>query len=162
MKMTTSTEWLLSFVIPGVMSSPEEQIATLKRTLSKLDTLPGALKPDVSSGMLKYMQSRDLVEKLAREESILDALTVMELEGLLSLVEYAREQLKKPEYKKSATPSSSLSGLPPGILVSGGFLGSLSKEQLEKRKNAIDAARASNKTGDLVYIPKPKNILRNN
>ena len=158
--MITSTEWLLSFVIPGVMSSPEEQIATLKRTLSKLDMLPGALKPDVSSGMLKYMQSLEYPVALALKEYILDALTVMELEGLLSLVEYAREQLKKPEYKKSATPSSSLAGLPPGILVSGGFLDSLSEGQLEKWKKAIDAARASNKTGDLVYIPKPKNYSK--
>ena len=154
--MITSTEWLLSFVIPEVMSSPEEQIATLKRTLSKLDMLPGALKLDVSSGMLKYMQSLEYPVGLALKEYILDALTVMELEGLLSLVEYAREHLKKPEYKKSATPSSSLAGFPPGILVSGGLVDSLSEEPLEKWKNAIDAARASNKTGDLVYIPKPK------
>ena len=156
--MITSTEWLLSFVIPEVVSSVEEQIATLKRTLSKLDMLPDSAKQAVSSGMLKYMQSLDCPEMESLKEYILDALTVMELEGLLSLVEYAREQLKKPEYKKSATPSSSLAGFPPGILVSGGSLDSMS----EKRKNAIDAARASNKTGDQVYIPKPKNILRNN
>lgn len=152
--MITSTEWLLSFVIPEVMSSPEEQIATLKHTLSKLSTLPDALKPDVSSGMLKYTQSLEYPVGLALKEYILDALTVMELEGLLSLVEYAREQLKNQEYKKSATPSSSLAGLPPGILVSGGSLGSLS--------NAVVDTGASNKTGDLVYIHKPKNILRNN
>lgn len=162
MKMITSTEWLLSFVIPEVMSSPEEQIATLKRTLSKLDMLPDSVRVAVSSGMLKYMQSLDSGGILALKEYILDALTVMELEGLLSLVEYARELLKKQEYRKSATPSSSLAGLPPGILVSGGSLDSLSEEQLEKWKNAVVDTRASNKTGDLVYILKPKNILRNN
>lgn len=156
MKMITSTEWLLSFVIPEVMSSPEEQIATLKRTLSKLDMLPGALKGDVSSGMLKYMQSLDLVGKLVLKEYILDALTVMELEGLLSLVEYARERLKKQEYKKSATPSSSLAGLPPGILVSGGFLDSLSEEQPEKWKNSVVDTKDYNKIGDLLKIAQPE------
>lgn len=115
MKMITSTEWLLSFVIPEVVSSVEEQIATLKRTLSKLDMLPGALKPDVSSGMLKYMQSLDLRATAFLKEYILGALTVMELEGLLSLVEYAREQLKKQEYKKSATPYK------PGSILRGGL-----------------------------------------
>lgn len=122
MKMTTSTEWLLSFVIPEVTSSPEEQIATLKRTLSKLDTLPNALKEGVFLDMLRYMQSLDLVGKLAPKEYILDALTETELEGLLSLVESAREQLKKPEYKKSATPSS------------GSSLDSFSKEERENRR----------------------------
>lgn len=154
--MITSTEWLLSFVIPEVMSSPEEQIATLKRTLSKLDTLPGALKGDVSSGMLKYMQSLEYPVGLALKEYILDALTVMELEGLLSLVEYAREQLKKQESPKSATPSSSLAGLPPGILVSGGFLDSLSKEKLEKWKNSVVDTKDYNKIGDLLKIAQPE------
>lgn len=137
MKMITSTEWLLSFVILEVMSSPEVQIATLKRTLSKLDMLPDALKPGVSSGMLKYMQSLDSGEKLALKEYILDALTETELEGLLNLVEFAREQLKKQEYKKSATPSSGLTRLPP-----------------EPRDSA--------KKGDLLIFPNQKNILRNN
>jgi len=156
MKMTTSTEWLLLFVIPEVTSSPEEQIATLKRTLSKLSTLPNALKEAVSSGMLRYMQSLDSGGMLALKESILDALTETELEGLLNLVEYARELLKKQRYKKSATPSSSLAGLPPGILVGGSSLGSMSKEQMEKLRNAVIDTRASNKTGDLLYIPKPE------
>lgn len=156
MKMITSTEWLLSFVIPEVMSSPEEQIATLKRTLSKLDTLPGALKGDVSSGMLKYMQSLEYPVGLALKEYILDALTVMELEGLLSLVEYARERLKKQESPKSATPFSSLAGLPPGILVSGGFLDSLSKEKLEKWKNSVVDTKDYNKIGDLLKIAQPE------
>lgn len=113
MKMITNTEWLLSFVIPEVTSSLEEQIATLKRTLSKLNTLPNALKVAVSSGMLKYMQSLDSLGMLALKEYILDALTETELEGLLSLVEYARELLRKPESPKSATPSSGLTRLPP-------------------------------------------------
>lgn len=108
MKMITSTEWLLSFVIPEVTSSLEEQIATLKRTLSKLDTLPNALKEGVFLDMLRYMQSLDSERMLALKEYILDALTETELEGLLSLVEYARERLKNRESMKSATPSSGL------------------------------------------------------
>lgn len=158
MKMITSTEWLLSFVIPEVTSSPEEQIATLKRTLSKLNTLPNALKEDVSLGMLKYMQSLDFPERLLQKEYILDALTETELEGLLSLVEYAREQLKNQEYKKSATPSSGgLAGLPPGVLVGGSSLGSMSKEQMEKWKNAVLETRDySNKLGEIVKIRHPE------
>jgi len=154
--MITSTGWLLSFVIPEVVSSVEEQIATLKRTLSKLDMLPDSAKQAVSSGMLKYMQSLDCPEMESLKEYILDALTVMELEGLLSLVEYARERLKKSEYKKSATPSSSLAGLPPGILVSGGFLDSLSKEKMEKWKNAVVDTKDYNKIGDLLKIAQPE------
>lgn len=137
MKMITSTEWLLSFVIPEVTSSPEEQIATLKHTLSKLDTLPNALKEGVFLDMLRYMQSLDLVGKLALKESILDALTETELEGLLNLVEYARELLRKPESPKSATPSSGVTRLPP-----------------EPRDSA--------KKGALLIFPNQKNILRNN
>jgi len=163
MKMTTSTEWLLLFVIPEVTSSPEEQIATLKRTLSKLSTLPNALKEAVSSGMLRYMQSLDSGGMLALKESILDALTETELEGLLSLVEYAREQLKKQEYKKSVTRSSvaaaggALSGFPPGSLVSDGPLDSFTKEQLGKWKNAVLETRDySNKLGELVKIRRPE------
>ena len=108
MKMIIGIEWLLLFAIPEVTSSLEEQIATLKRTLSKLDTLPYVLKEAVSLGMLKYMQSLDSGGMLALKEYILDALTETELEGLLSLVEYARKQLRKPESPKSATPSSGL------------------------------------------------------
>ena len=108
MKMITNTEWLLSFVIPEVIFFPEEQIATLKRTLSKLDMLPNALKEGVFLDMLRYMQSLDSGGMLALKEYILDALTETELEGLLSLVEYARKQLRKPESPKSATPSSGL------------------------------------------------------
>lgn len=157
MKMITNTEWLLSFVIPEVTSSPEEQIATLKRTLSKLDTLPNALKEDVSLGMLKYMQSLDSLGMLALKEYILDALTETELEGLLSLVEYAREQLKNQEYKKSATPSSGLAGLPPGSIVRGGPLDSFTEEQLVKWKNAVLETRDySNKLGELVKIRHPE------
>ena len=146
--MTTSTEWLLSFVIPEVTSSPEEQIATLKRTLSKLDMLPGALKSDVSSGMLKYMQSLDLRATAFLKEYILDALTVTELEGLLSLVEYAREQLKKQEYKKFATPSSSLDGLPPGIIIGSG--------SLDRWKNAVVDTKDYYKIGDLLKMAQPE------
>ena len=156
MKMITSTEWLLSFVIPAVVSSVEEQIATLKRTLSKLDMLPDSAKQAVSSGMLKYMQSLDCPEMESQKEYILDALTVMELEGLLSLVEYAREQLKKQEYKKSATPSSSLDGLPPGILVGGSTLGGLTGEQKVEWKKMVLESKNSAKKGDLLYIPKPE------
>ena len=115
MKMTTSTEWLLSFVIPEVISFPEEQIATLKRTLSKLDTLPDSARDVVSSGMLRYMQFLDSGEMLALKEYILDALTETELEGLLSLVEYAREQLKKQEYKKSAILPKPVPDKPLGV-----------------------------------------------
>lgn len=154
MKMTTSTGWLLSFVIPEVTSSLEEQIATLKRTLSKLNTLPNALKVAVSSGMLKYMQSLDSLGMLALKEYILDALTETELEGLLSLVEYAREQLKKPESPKSVTRSSvaavggALSGFTPGSLVSDGPLDSFTKEQMVKWKTAVLETRDySNKLG---------------
>lgn len=144
MKMITSTEWLLSFVIPEVMSSPEVQIATLKRTLSKLDMLPDALKPGVSSGMLKYMQSLEYPVGLALKEYILDGLTETELEGLLNLVEFAREQLRKPELPKSATPSS------------GGSLGSFSKEEREKWKNAVLETKDYNKIGDLLKIAQPE------
>ena len=101
--MTTSIEWLLSFVIPEVMSSPEEQIATLKRTLSKLSLPLGQeLTKVVSSGMLKYMRYLDSPEKAHLKEYILGELTETELEGLLSLVESASEQLKKQESEKSA------------------------------------------------------------
>lgn len=135
MKMITNTEWLLSFVIPEVASSVGEQIATLRRTLSKLDMLPKSLKGVVSSGMLKYMRSLDCPEMEPQKESILDALTVTELEGLLSLVEYASEQLKKQESKKSATPSSGLAGLGSGIL--GGI--SVSADAAEKWQMLLEA-----------------------
>lgn len=170
MKMITSTEWLLSFVIPEVMSSPEEQIATLKRTLSKLDTLPNALKEGVFLDTLRYMQSLDSGGMPALKEYILDALTVMELEGLLSLVEYAREQLKKPEYKKSATPSKGVGGIPSWMLPGGALSGSMAidkdaelkfQEMLEKAM-LLEKERANKEKKDLLYIPKPKNILRNN
>lgn len=144
MKMTTSTEWLLSFVIPEVTSSPEEQIATLKRTLSKLDTLPNALKEGVFLDMLRYMLSLDSGGMLALKEYILDALTETELEGLLNLVEYAREQLKNQEYKKSATPSSGLT-----------------REQTEEFKRRMLEPRDSAKKGALLIFPNQKNILRN-
>lgn len=101
--MTTSIEWLLSFVIPEVMSSPEEQIATLKRTLCKLNMLTEEMRLTVSSGMLKYMRYLDSPEKAHLKEYILGELTETELEGLLSLVESASEQLKKQESEKSAT-----------------------------------------------------------
>ena len=153
MKMITSTEWLLSFVIPEVVSSPEEQIATLKRTLSKLDMLPDAVKTLVSSGMLKYMQSLDSGGMITLKEYILDALTETELEGLLSLVEYAREQLRKRESPKSVTRSSvaavggALSGLPPGGIVL--------EEQVEKRRNAVVDTK-DYKKGDLLIFPNKK------
>jgi hypothetical protein len=153
MKMITSTEWLLSFVIPEVVSSPEEQIATLKHTLSKLDMLPDAAKTLVSSGMLRYMQSLDSRGMLALKEYILDALTETELEGLLSLVGYAREQLRKRESPKSATRSSvaavggALSGLPPGVIVL--------EEQVEKWRNAVVDTK-DYKKGDLLIFPNQK------
>lgn len=115
MKMITNTEWLLSFVIPEVIFFPEEQIATLKRTLSKLDTLPDSGKDVVSSGMLKYMQSLDSGGMQHLKESILGALTETELEGLLNLVEYATEQLKKQEYKKSAILPKTVPDKPLGV-----------------------------------------------
>lgn len=149
MKMTPSIEWLLSFVIPEVTSSPEEQIATLKRTLSKLDTLPNALKEGVSSGTLRYMQSLDSGRMLALKEYILDALTETELEGLLSLVEYAREQLKKQESTKSVIRS-------PVVPIGGSSLGSLSKEQMEKWKHAVVDTKDYNKIGDLLKIAQPE------
>ena len=116
--MTTSIEWLLSFVIPEVMSSPEEQIATLKHTLSKLSTPPGpeAMRA-VSSDMLKYMRYLDSPEKAHLKEYILGELTETELEGLLSLVESASEQLKKQESEKSATRSKIMRA---GAGISGG------------------------------------------
>lgn len=102
--MTTSTEWLLSFVIPEEGSSVEEQIAILKRTLSKLNTLHHqVVMEDVSLGMLKYMQSLDSLGKVPQREYILGELTEMELQALLNLVEYATEQLKKQESLRSAT-----------------------------------------------------------
>lgn len=129
MKMNTSIEWLLSFVIPEETSSLEEQIATLRRTLSKLDTLPGdeqlwppqGMMNAVSSGMLKYMQSLDSPENQHRKEYILDALTVTELEGLLSLVGHAKEQLETQESAKSALLSSLLSKA--DKTPAGGYLG---------------------------------------
>jgi len=153
MKMITSTEWLLSFVIPEVVSSVEEQIATLKRTLSKLDMLPDSAKQAVSSGMLKYMQSLDCPERESQKEYILDALTVMELEGLLSLVEYAREQLKNLEYKKSATPSSVLAGVGTGIL-SGITLSSDAAKKWQKLVESQDKRRARERERDLILENK--------
>lgn len=125
MKMNTSIEWLLSFVIPEETSSLEEQIAILKRTLSKLSTWEAArtdidfkVMSDVSSGMLKYMQYLDSPENQHRKEYILDALTVTELEGLLSLVGHAKELLETQESVKSALLSragkSTYGGMHPG------------------------------------------------
>lgn len=102
--MTTSIGWLQLFVIPEVMSSPEAQIATLKHTLCRLNMLTEEMKLIVSSGMLKYMRYLDSPEKAHLKEYILGELTETELEGLLSLVESASEQLKKQESEKSATP----------------------------------------------------------
>lgn len=122
--MTTSIEWLLLFVIPEVTSSPEEQIVTLKRTLSKLDMLPveGSMKQIVSSAMLKYMQYLDSPEKAHLKEYILGELTETELEGLLSLVESASEQLRKQESEKSAIlRKTTHGGIHPGVAGLGGL-----------------------------------------
>lgn len=143
--MTTSIEWLLLFVIPEVTSSPEEQIVTLKRTLSKLGTLNEGTKLAVSSDMLKYMRYLDSPEKAHLKEYILGELTETELEGLLSLVESASEQLRKQESEKSATLRKTIhGGIHPGATAIGG-LGSpgpftgpvptkLSKDHLEYYK----------------------------
>lgn len=181
MKMNTSIEWLLSFVIPEETSSLEEQIATLKRTLSKLDTWEAArtdidfkVMSDVSSGMLKYMQSLDSPENQHRKEYILDALTVTELEGLLSLVEHAKEQLETQESVRSALLSRSgkttyggihpgaspfpplssgvIGGLSPGIVSAAGVVGGLSpaaKDLYEQEKVKLKQWNALMKKYDM-------------
>lgn len=156
--MTTSIEWLQLFVIPEEMSYPEAQIATLKHTLCKLNMLTEEMRLTVSSGMLKYMRYLDSPEKARLKEYILGELTETELEGLLSLVEYASEQLKKQESKKSAilrkSPpfGGSRAGLSTGMGIGSGlspglgpgtasstnpFSANLSKEQIEYYTNML-------------------------